>query len=141
MKTVKLKPFQKLLTIMISGNAVTRDEIDTLLGKEIYMYRISTYMWHIKTNANGVIRITKDGRKVTSYQLVNADEVKEYMRRTGILTSNFTPGDMIKKLSISKLDDLVADIKSELLEIADEVDSEMAQSWAHGAELSNQHIT
>jgi hypothetical protein len=141
MKTVKLKPFQKLLTIMISGNAVTRDEIDTLLGKEIYMYRISTYMWHIKTNANGVIRITKDGRKVTSYQLVNADEVKEYMRRTGILTSNFTPGDMIKKPSISKLDDLVADIKSELLEIADEVDSEMAQSKAHDAELSNQHIT
>lgn len=141
MKTVKLKPFQKLLTIMISGNAVTRDEIDTLLGKEIYMYRISTYMWHIKTNANGVIRITKDGRKVTSYQLVNADEVKEYMRRTGILTSNFTPGDMIKKPSISKLDDLVSDIKSELLEIADEVDSEMAQSKAHDAELSNQHIT
>jgi hypothetical protein len=141
MKTVKLKPFQKLLTIMISGNAVTRDEIDTLLGKEIYMYRISTYMWHIKTNANGVIRITKDGRKVTSYQLVNADEVKEYMRRTGILTSNYTPGDMVKKPSISKLDDLVADIKSELLEIADEVDSEMAQSKAHDAELSNQHIT
>jgi len=59
MKTVKLKPFQKLLTIMISGNAVTREEIDTLLGKEIYMYRISTYMWHIKTNANGIIRITR----------------------------------------------------------------------------------
>mgnify|MGYP001451862878 FL=1 len=130
MKTVKLKPFQKLLTIMISGNAVTRDEIDTLLGKEIYMYRISTYMWHIKTNANGVIRITKDGRKVTSYQLVNADEVKEYMRRTGILTSNFTPGDMIKKPSISKLDDLVSDIKKEMLEISDEIDAEIAEQKA-----------
>jgi|TARA_R110000823_G_scaffold80165_1_gene182586 hypothetical protein len=130
MKTVKLKPFQKLLTIMISGNAVTRDEIDTLLGKEIYMYRISTYMWHIKTNANGVIRITKEGRKVTSYQLVNADEVKEYMRRTGILTSNFTPGDMIKKPSISKLDDLVSDIKKEMLEISDEIDAEIAEQKA-----------
>jgi hypothetical protein len=130
MKTVKLKPFQKLLTIMISGNAVTRDEIDTLLGKEIYMYRISTYMWHIKTNANGVIRITKDGRKVTSYQLVNADEVKEYMRRTGILTSNFTPGDMIKKPSISKLDDLVSDIKKEMLEISDEIDAEVEEAKA-----------
>jgi|TARA_R110000772_G_scaffold247998_1_gene361966 hypothetical protein len=130
MKTVKLKPFQKLLTIMISGNAVTRDEIDTLLGKEIYMYRISTYMWHIKTNANGIIRITKEGRKVTSYQLVNADEVKEYMRRTGILTSNFTPGDMIKKPSISKLDDLVSDIKKEMLEISDEIDAEIAEQKA-----------
>jgi len=130
MKTVKLKPFQKLLTIMISGNAVTREEIDTLLGKEIYMYRISTYMWHIKTNANGIIRITKEGRKVTSYQLVNADEVKEYMRRTGILTSNFTPGDMIKKPSISKLDDLVSDIKKEMLEISDEIDAEIAEQKA-----------
>ena len=130
MKTVKIKPFQKLLTIMISGNAVTREEIDTLLGKEIYMYRISTYMWHIKTNANGIIRITKEGRKVTSYQLVNADEVKEYMRRTGILTSNFTPGDMIKKPSISKLDDLVSDIKKEMLEISDEIDAEIAEQKA-----------
>ena len=130
MKTVKLKPFQKLLTIMISGNAVTREEIDTLLGKEIYMYRISTYMWHIKTNANGIIRITKEGRKVTSYQLVNVDEVKEYMRRTGILTSNFTPGDMIKKPSISKLDDLVSDIKQEMLEISDEIDAEIAEQKA-----------
>ena len=94
------------------------------------MYRISTYMWHIKTNANGIIRITKEGRKVTSYQLVNADEVKEYMRRTGILTSNFTPGDMIKKPSISKLDDLVSDIKKEMLEISDEIDAEIAEQKA-----------
>ena len=87
-------------------------------------------MWHIKTNANGIIRITKEGRKVTSYQLVNADEVKEYMRRTGILTSNFTPGDMIKKPSISKLDDLVSDIKKEMLEISDEIDAEIAEQKA-----------
>jgi len=109
MKKVKLKPFQKLLTIMISGNTVTRDEINTLLGNEIYMYRISTYMWHIKTMANGVIRIVKDGRKVVSYQLVNVDEVKEYMRRVGIMNTNYTPGDMLKKASISKLEQLNAE--------------------------------
>jgi len=109
MKKVKLKPFQKLLTIMISGNTVTRDEINTLLGNEIYMYRISTYMWHIKTMANGVIRIVKDGRKVISYQLVNVDEVKEYMRRVGIMNTNYTPGDMLKKASISKLEQLNAE--------------------------------
>jgi len=107
-KKVKLKPFQKLLTLMISGNAVTRDEIDTLLGKEIYMYRISTYMWHIKTIANGVIRINKEGRKVVSYQLVNVEAVKEYMKRVGVLNTTFTPGEVEKKPSISKLDDLEA---------------------------------
>ena len=52
------------------------------------------------------------------------------MRRTGILTSNFTPGDMIKKPSISKLDDLVSDIKKEMLEISDEIDAEIAEQKA-----------
>ena len=39
-KAMKLKPFQKLLTVMISGKPTTIDEIDALLGKEIQMYRL-----------------------------------------------------------------------------------------------------
>ena len=107
-KSTKLKPFQKLLTIMASGKAVTIDEIDTLLGKEIYMYRLSTYMWHIKTNANGVVKAIKDGRKVTAYQIVNVKEVKEYMDRNGITKSGFVPGKTEKKPSVAKLADLKA---------------------------------
>ena len=105
-KTMKLKPFQKLLTLMISGKPVTIEEIDTLLGKEIYMYRLSTYIWHIKTVANGVVRAIKTGRKVTAYQIVNVDQVKEYMTRVGVTGSGFTPGAIVKKQSISKLADL-----------------------------------
>ena len=75
---------------MISGKSVTKDEIDTLLGHEIHMYRISTYMWHIKTNANGIIKVVKDGRKVAGYQLVNVAEVKDYMKRVGVL-GTYTP--------------------------------------------------
>lgn len=107
-KSNKLAPFQKLLTIMISGKPVSLEEMDTLLGKEIYMYRISTYMWHIKTNANGVVRSIKDGRRVTGYQLVNVKEVEGYMKRAGITDTNFAPGSSTKKPSISKLDDLGA---------------------------------
>jgi hypothetical protein len=92
-KKIKLKPFQKLLTIMISGKPVTKDEIQALLGKEIMMYRISTYMWHIKTNANGVVKTIKDGRKVVGYQICNVDEVKQYMKR------NDVPTDYVAKLS------------------------------------------
>ena len=99
-KKMKLKPFQKLLTVMISGKEVSKDEIDTLLGKEIQMYRISTYMWHIKTNANGIIKVVKDGRKVSGYQLVNVAEVKDYMKRAGVLDAGFTP--------VAKLADLKA---------------------------------
>lgn len=99
-KKIKLKPFQKLLTVMISGKEVSKEQIDALLGKEIQMYRISTYMWHIKTNANGVIKVVKDGRKVSGYQLINVAEVKDYMKRVGVLDSGFTP--------VAKLADLKA---------------------------------
>ena len=105
-KTMKLKPFQKLLTLMISGKPVTIEEIDTLLGKEIYMYRLSTYIWHIKTVANGVVKAIKTGRKVTAYQVMNVDQVKEYMTRVGVTGSGYTPGTVVKKQSISKLSDL-----------------------------------
>ena len=65
-KSTKLKPFQKLLTVMITGKPVTVAEIEATLGMEIYMYRLSTYMWHIKTKADGVVKAIKDGRKAVS---------------------------------------------------------------------------
>ena len=107
-KSTKLKPFQKLLTIMQTGKPVTIEEIDKTLGKEIYMYRLSTYMWHIKTQANGIVKAIKDGRKVTAYQIVNATEVKEYMKRAGVDAKSFTPGSAAKKPSVAKLADLKA---------------------------------
>ncbi len=107
-KSTKLKPFQKLLTIMVSGKPVTVEEIDATLGKEIYMYRLSTYMWHIKTNANGVVKAIKDGRKVTAYQIINVADVKEYMKRSGVDAAKYVPGKVEKKPSVAKLADLQA---------------------------------
>ena len=102
-KSTKLKPFEKLLTIMVTGKPVTIEEIDATLGKEIYMYRLSTYIWHIKTIANGIVKSIKDGRKVAAYQIVNVDEVKEYMKRVGVTQSGFVPGQNMKKPSTAKL--------------------------------------
>lgn len=95
-KTVKLKPFEKLLTVMISGKPVTIDEIESTLGNEIHMYRLSTYIWHIKTFANGVVKAIKDGRKVTAYQITNVSEVKQYMKSAGVTAANFVPGQAQK---------------------------------------------
>lgn len=95
-KAVKLKPFEKLLTVMISGKPVTIDEIESTLGKEIHMYRLSTYIWHIKTFANGVVKAIKDGRKVTAYQITNVSEVKQYMKAAGVTAANFVPGQAQK---------------------------------------------
>jgi hypothetical protein len=95
-KSSKLKPFEKLLTIMVSGKPVTVEEIDATLGQEIHMYRLSTYIWHIKTFANGTVKAIKDGRKVVAYQVMNVDEVKEYLKDTKIDVSNFVAGKATK---------------------------------------------
>lgn len=95
-KSSKLKPFEKLLTIMVSGKPVTVEEIDATLGQEIHMYRLSTYIWHIKTFANGTVKAIKDGRKVVAYQVMNVDEVKEYLKVTKIDVSNFVAGKATK---------------------------------------------
>lgn len=88
-KTVRLNHTQKLVTVMLSGKVVTKDEIESLLGDQIQMYKLSTYMWAIKTKMNGTIKVVKDGRKVAGYQLLNPNDliavskVKEYMKQTG----------------------------------------------------------
>lgn len=107
-KSDKLAPFQKLLTIMVSGKPVTIDEIDATLGKEIHMYRLSTYMWHIKTNANGVVKVIKEGRKAVAYQIMNPDEIKKYLSLTGVSKAGFTPGKTTKVTKVAKLADLDA---------------------------------
>lgn len=84
-KSVKLKPFEKVLNILISGKPTSKDEINALIGSEIQMYRISTYMWHCKTIAGCIIKVVKDGRRVTGYQLVNVDTAKEYLETMGVL--------------------------------------------------------
>ena len=91
-KTVRLNHTQKLVTVMISGKVVTKDEIEAVLGDQIQMYKLSTYMWAIKTKMNGTIKVIKDGRKVSGYQLLNPNDliavskVKEYMKQTGSVT-------------------------------------------------------
>jgi hypothetical protein len=102
-KSKDLKQFQKVLTVLVSGNPVTVDEIEATLGGEIYMYRLSTEIWCIKNYAGGIVKSIKDGRKVVAYQLMNVDEVKEYMKRAGINTATFTPNASKKKPSVCKL--------------------------------------
>lgn len=102
-KSTKLAPWMKLATVMVSGNPVTVTEIDETLGKEIYMYKLSTYMWCIKSDAGGIIKVIKEGRKAVAYQLMNPKDVKSYMDRTGITKSGYTPGTSNKAPSICKL--------------------------------------
>ncbi len=123
-KSDKLAPFQKLMTVMASGKAVTIEEIDVTLGTEIHMYRLSTYIWLMKTNANAVVKAIKNGRKITAYQVINVDEVKDYLKRVG--ATSFTPGQSQKIVKaktkaapapkVAKLKDLKAEPVAEVTE-------------------------
>ena len=110
---------------MASGKAVTVEEIEATLGNEIHMYRLSTYIWLMKTNANAIVKVIKNGRKITAYQIVNVDEVKQYLKRNGVTEASLGQGTKITK--VKKLADLnatpvtepVAEVETEELEVTE----------------------
>jgi hypothetical protein len=107
-KQTKLAPWMKLANIMLTGKTVTVDEIQVTLGNEIHMYRLSTYIWCIKTDAGGVVKVVKDGRKAVGYQLMNTDEVVKYFNKNGISMVVGATVAKAKTKSVKKLADLGA---------------------------------
>lgn len=99
-KVKKLQPFEKLLTLLESGEVVTKQEIDQKLGSEIYLYRISTYIWHVKKFAGGIVKSIKDGRVVVGYQVTNPETVRKYMAANGVTTAGV--GVKVRKPSTAK---------------------------------------
>lgn len=134
-KSDKVAPFQKLMYVMADGKAVTVEEIDATLGKEIHMYRLSTYIWLMKTNANAIVKVIKNGRKITAYQVVNVAEVKEYLKRNGVTAASLGQGNKITKAKtkkttapVAKLADLkakpVKEVTEEVLEVTEVTEQE-----------------
>lgn len=86
--STKIKQFQKVLSLMLSGKPVTIEELNNKLGSEIEMYRISSYILAIKYEG-GVVRAIKNGRNVTAYQLMNVNEMLKYLKRVGMLNASY----------------------------------------------------
>ena len=117
-KQSKPQQFEKILTVMLNGKAITKEEIEkTVPGIETY--RMSTYMWNMKM-AGAVVKTLKDGRKVSGYQLMNVDEMQKYIDKRNKdfanaaqpkvkvpKTPNVAKSAKVKK--VSKLKDLNAD--------------------------------
>ena len=83
-KPVKLKAWEKVFQVLMSGNAMSKEDIDAVLGKEILMYRLSTFIWAIKSKGGGVVKVVKDGRKVGAYQLTNPEVAMQYLTARGV---------------------------------------------------------
>jgi len=90
-KSGELAPYVKLLALLQDGNVYSKDDIEAKLGKDIHVYRLSTYVWEIKSKTPGVVKVLKTGKAVSGYQITNPDAVKTFLAsQTGI--STFVPG-------------------------------------------------
>ena len=124
-KPVRLNHTQKLVTVMISGKVVTSEEIEALLGDQIQMYKLSTYMWAIKTKMNGTIKVIKEGRKVVGYQLMNpkdlfaANKVREYLKQNGTVTKLEDLGAKEVETQVAEVEVAVVSNEMEITEVTE----------------------
>lgn len=76
---------EKITVTLLSGNPVTPDEIKSCFkgtDQESVLYRLPTNIYNIKRDG-GVIKVHKDGRKVSAYQLMNPKEFNAEGRYIG----------------------------------------------------------
>lgn len=83
--STKINRHEKIAAIMKSGNPVSPAEIEAVFkgtDQEKVLYRLSTNIYNIRKDG-GIVRVIKDGRKVTAYQLVNHEEFNDQGRYIG----------------------------------------------------------
>lgn len=76
---------EKITQVLLSGKPVSPDEIRQVFAgtdQEKVMYRLSTNIYNIRLDG-GIIKVHKNGRTVTAYQLVNFDEFNAEGRYVG----------------------------------------------------------
>ena len=67
---------EKITQVLLSGKPVSPDEIKAVFAgtdQEAVLYRLSTNIYNIRKDG-GIVKVIKEGRKVTGYQLVNYTE-------------------------------------------------------------------
>lgn len=103
------KPFERVISVLLSGKPVTVAMLEKELPVDTRMYRMSSYIWDIKHYANGTIKVTKEGRKVSSYQLMNVDEVQSYMIKRGLAAQKQAPA--VQNLQDLKAEPVVTEVQ------------------------------
>ena len=99
-KQSKSLSWEKVLTMMLSGKPVSKEDFDTELGD--LSYRLSTYIWCIKALEGCVVKVIKDGRKIASYQLMNVDVMQKYMDNRNKAINDATLIVKAKSLKVAK---------------------------------------
>lgn len=74
--TGKINRHEKIACVMLSGKPVSPADIEECFrgtDQESVLYRLSTNIYNIRKDG-GIVKVYKEGRKVTGYQLVNFTE-------------------------------------------------------------------
>ena len=91
-KEVNLSAHDKVLAVLMSGDAVPKKVFEDMFGA--MSYKLSAYILYCKNErTKAVIRANREGRNVVSYQLMNPQDVEQYWTSRGITL------DTIKSLS------------------------------------------
>lgn len=81
----KINRHEKIACVLLSGKPISPADIEACFkgtDQEGVLYRLSTNIYNIRKDG-GIVRVHKDGRKVTAYQLVNFDEFSPEGRYIG----------------------------------------------------------
>ncbi len=82
-KEVTLSAHDKVLAVLMSGQAVPKKVLEDMFGA--MSYKLSAYILYCKNErTKAVIRANREGRKVISYQLMNPQDVQQYWTNRGI---------------------------------------------------------
>ena len=81
----KINRHEKITQVLLSGKPVSPDEIKAVFtgtDQESVLYRLSTNIYNIRKDG-GIVKVHKNGRTVTAYQLVNFTEFDANGRYVG----------------------------------------------------------
>jgi len=89
----KINRHEKITQVLLSGKPVSPTEISAVFegtDQAAVLYRLSTNIYNIRKDG-GIVKVIKDGRKVSAYQLVNFTEFDANGRFKGVVTQSATP--------------------------------------------------
>jgi len=84
-RTGKQNRHEKIAVVLLSGKPISPTDIAECFkgtDQEKVLYRLSTNIYNIRRDG-GIVRVHKDGRKVSAYQLVNHTEFSSSGRYIG----------------------------------------------------------
>jgi len=88
----KINRHEKITQVLLSGKVVTVEEIHAVFkgtDQESVLYRLPTNIYNIRKDG-GIVKVIKDGRRVTGYQLVNHTEFDKNGRYVGSTVTTTT---------------------------------------------------